>query len=366
MSQIQLKAQLKQGSFILDTELAIPSQGVTVILGPSGSGKTTLLRILAGLEKPQQGSIRIDDALWFDSQQKAYVPAQKRNIGMVFQDYALFEHLTVEANVGFGLNTKARKQQVSLWLERLHISELAQRYPQQLSGGQRQRVALARALITEPDLLLLDEPFSALDTYLRQHLREQLLEVVEQFKQPVLMVTHDLNEARYLADHIGVMINGRIQCIEKADRVFNYPPNLEVARVLGWRNLLPVSEIQDHQLCAKWGRLQFSREVPIETDWLAIRAEHIRINTPLARIDAKVQRVTELEGSREMRCQLKDGSQLHLQRPFNELLPAAGSDIKLELPEQHIRLLQEGTVKTPLSTDIKQEYKTGFLRKKAG
>lgn len=342
MSSIYLQAKLKRDGFELNTKLEIPDQGVTVILGPSGSGKTTLLRLLAGLENPQQGYISKAGDVWLDTRTDYFISPQKRKVGVVFQDYALFEHMTVEANVGFGLDRKERKHRVPHWLKQLNIEELAQRYPGQLSGGQRQRVALARALITEPELLLLDEPFSALDSQLRQHLREQLLEVVAHLKQPVLLVTHDLYEARYLADHIGVMINGSIQRMDEVNNIFNDPRSLEVARVLGWRNFLPVKSIESHQVKSTWGAIEFDKEPSIDTDWLAIRPEHIRFNTPPANIEAEVVRVTELDGIRELICQLNDGTNLYLQSAWNELLPATGSRLKLELPVQHIRQLQEG------------------------
>jgi len=347
MNNIELQVHLKRQDFELNTRLDLAGQGVTVILGPSGSGKTTLLRLLAGLEKADQGFIRHADKVWLDTLSNTFVTPQKRHVGVVFQDYALFEHMTVADNVGFALSWVERRQKVPRWLKRLHIEDLAERYPRQLSGGQRQRVALARALVTEPELLLLDEPFSALDSHLRQHLREQLLEVITYLKQPVLMVTHDLNEARYLADDIGVMIDGVIQRFDQTQKVFNDPRSLQVARVLGWRNFLPVTAIAGKRVSSDWGSIMLDAEVSIETDWLAIRPEHVRLNTEHATIDAEVIRLTELDGYREMVCQLNDGTRLYLQRQWNELLPTAGSRVKLELPEQHFRLLQEFVTAVP-------------------
>lgn len=343
MSGIEFQAKFKRGRFELDTCLEIAGHGVTVILGPSGSGKTTLLRILAGLEKPQQGYIKKADSIWFDSNTNTCLPPQKRKVGVVFQDYALFDHMTVENNVGFGLKASERKYAVAKWLNKLHIEDLAQRYPHQLSGGQRQRVALARALITEPELLLLDEPFSALDTHLRQHLREQLLEVISTIKQPVLMVTHDLNEARYLADTIGVMINGKMQQIDNTADLFNYPKSLQVARVLGWRNFLPVSHIRSHKISSLWGDICFTKEPSVNTDYLAIRPEHIRLSTTHEGIDARVVRVTELDGVKEIICQLKDDTKIYIQQSWDELLAVTDGCLKLVFPEQYIRLLEETT-----------------------
>lgn len=367
MSRIKLQAILKRENFLLDTKLDIADHGVTVILGPSGSGKTTLLRILAGLEKPHHGYIKKTGDTWFDSKTNTFLSPQKRNVGVVFQDYALFEHMTVENNIGFGLKAAQRKKSVSKWLTKLHIEDLARRYPHQLSGGQRQRVALARALITEPELLLLDEPFSALDTHLRQHLREQLLEVIAQIKQPVLMVTHDLNEARYLADTIGVMIDGKIQRIDNTHDIFNYPNSLQVARVLGWRNFLPVNVIQSDKIVSPWGEIDFTKEPSINTDWLAIRPEHIRISHSEDGVDAELLRVTELDGVREIICRLNDGTKIYLQCPWNELLPVTGGWIKLEFPEQHIRFLEETIAVDHLqSRDQQTVEKTNIFNEDAG
>jgi len=341
MNTLYINVKLKRDDFELNTKINLPAQGVTVILGPSGSGKTTLLRCLAGLEHPQHGIIKKDQSVWLDTRTKTFVPPQKRNVGVVFQDYALFEHMNVQANVGFGLDRFQAQSKVPEWLAKLKIENLAHRYPYQLSGGQRQRVALARALITEPELLLLDEPFSALDSHLKQQLREQLLEVISHLKQPVLMVTHDLNEARYLADNIGIMINGVLQCMDKPSNVFNYPASLDVARVLGWRNFLSVTSIEGCKVNSAWGSIVLAKEPSIDTAWLAIRPEHIKINTQHASIDAELLRVMELDGVREITCRLIDGTMLYLQRPWNALFPLPGSWLKLEFPVQHIRMLKE-------------------------
>ncbi|WP_455212479.1 sulfate/molybdate ABC transporter ATP-binding protein [Kaarinaea lacus] len=208
MKYLTLNIKLSRKSFDLDVTLDLPEQGITALLGPSGSGKSTILRILAGLERPQYGRIINGMDVWFDSRQRALVPPQKRKVGVVFQDYALFTHLTVEQNIAYGISGHTVKEKVNHWLERLHIEEYRNRYPHQLSGGQRQRVALARAMVTEPDLLLLDEPFSALDVNLRQHLRDELRSVINETRCPVIMVTHDLSDARYLADRVAILVNG--------------------------------------------------------------------------------------------------------------------------------------------------------------
>ena len=343
MSRIHIDARKHRPGFDLDVNLDLPKSGVTVVLGASGSGKTTLLRLIAGLEKPDSGHIKVGNAVWADTDARICRPPQQRRVGVVFQDYALFPHMTVAANVGFGLPRAGREALVADWLRRLHLQEQAQRYPHQLSGGQSQRVALARALATEPDLLLLDEPFSALDTDLRRHLRDQLLEVVADLQQPVLMVTHDLEEARYLANNIGVMVAGRVRRFGPTREVFDDPQTVEVARAMGWRNLLPVHIIEQTTVRGRWGSITLEREPDIDTAWLAIRPEHLRpVTQEVDGLDASVARITELGSIREVLCRLPDGTQLQLHRPWNEPVPAAGSRLRLQVPLQHIRLLSEG------------------------
>ena len=169
-------------------------QGVTVLFGPSGCGKTTVLRCLAGLERPEEGLIQFGEETWFDAQQGVCLSPQQRGIGLVFQDYALFPHLTVEGNVGYGLHRLSRgerRKQVGEMLDRFDLIQVARQHPRQLSGGQQQRVALARALVRRPRLLLLDEPLSALDNALREALRGELRHWLARCEIPVLLVTHD-------------------------------------------------------------------------------------------------------------------------------------------------------------------------------
>jgi len=332
-----------RGDFRLHVDLNLPPDGVTAVLGPSGSGKSTLLRLVAGLERPQDGLLQIGGRTWLDTDQRLCLPTQKRRVGMVFQDYALFASMTVDANIGYGLSRRGRRQAVSEWIERLQLSGLESRYPRQLSGGQKQRVALARALAREPDLLLLDEPFSAVDVYLRQRLRDQLIALVATLGQPVILVTHDLDEARHLADRIGVMVNGQMHRFGLAQQVFDDPGDLHSARVLGWRNLLPVRWMDRGFAGGAWGRLELARDGSTEIACLGIRPEHLRLaNHGVKGLDARAVRVRELGAVRELQCRLSDGTPLYLQRPWNEPLPAPGEQLKLGLPAQHLRPLTDG------------------------
>lgn len=201
--------------FRLDVSFSAES-GVLVLFGPSGSGKTVTLKTLAGLTRPDHGRFALDGDVLFDSRLGVDVPAAKRRIGFVFQDYALFPHLSVAANVGFGLSVGAgrsdgreRRARVGEMLEALELTGLAGLYPAELSGGQRQRVALARALAVRPRLLLLDEPFSALDVPLRARMREELRRVTRLFSIPTVLITHDPGDVAALAEHMVIYDRGK-------------------------------------------------------------------------------------------------------------------------------------------------------------
>ncbi|MEZ5386579.1 MAG: ABC transporter ATP-binding protein [Prosthecobacter sp.] len=186
-------------------EMPAAQHCTTVLFGPSGCGKTTVLRCLAGLERPQQGRITFGQEVWFDASGKTCLTPQQRGIGLVFQDYALFPHLSVVENIAYGLHNLAKHEhedRVEETLRRFGLAELRHRLPRQISGGQQQRTALARSLVTRPRLLLLDEPLSALDTGLRTALRNDLHHHLQTLDIPVVLVTHDESEANLLADHI--------------------------------------------------------------------------------------------------------------------------------------------------------------------
>lgn len=212
------------------------SHGITVLFGSSGCGKTTVLRCLAGLEKPETGTILFGSETWMDAARNLHLSPQKRGIGLVFQDYALFPHLTVADNIAYGLGDlkkSERASRVEEILARYGLSAHAEKRPRQLSGGQQQRVALARAIVRRPRLLLLDEPLSALDTALREDLRADLQTQLRSLEIPVLLVTHDRAEARLLADQLLVMHNGRVLQSGTAEELFTNPATPEVARALG-------------------------------------------------------------------------------------------------------------------------------------
>jgi molybdate transport system ATP-binding protein len=210
------------------------------LVGPSGSGKSTILRTIAGLHQPETGFIQCDDELWFDHQQQTSVPTQNRHIGFVFQDYALFPHLTALQNVAIALghiDRGLREARARDLLAQVNLKGLEQRQPDNLSGGQRQRVALARALAREPKVLLLDEPFSAVDQMTRRKLQQELVILRRNIKIPILLVTHDLDEAAMLADRLYVLHKGKTLQNGSPSEVLRQPNDALVARLMGHTNI---------------------------------------------------------------------------------------------------------------------------------
>jgi len=224
----------KFGDFVAldDVNVTIPTGQLTALLGPSGGGNSTLLRIIAGLEKADTGAVTIEGV------DATHLPAQKRNVGFVFQHYAVFKHMTVAKNVAFGLEIRKRpkdeiEHRVQELLSLVHLSQFAHRLPSQLSGGQRQRMALARALAVEPSVLLLDEPFGALDAKVRKELRDWLRRLHDDVNVTTVFVTHDQEEALEVADEIVVINEGRVEQVGTPDQLYDEPANDFVMSFLG-------------------------------------------------------------------------------------------------------------------------------------
>lgn len=236
-----LRVRLHQaGPIPLDAEFACAHGELLALVGPSGGGKTTLLRAIAGLYRPAEGRIQCGETVWFDTATGHCLSAQQRRVGMVFQDYALFPHLSAERNVMAAMGHVPRDQrrtQAREWLARVRLHGLETRYPAQLSGGQRQRVAVARALAREPHVLLLDEPFSAVDQVTRRRLQRELALLRESIHIPMLLVTHDLDEASALADRLCVLHTGRTLQAGPPETLFRRPATPQVARLLDKHNV---------------------------------------------------------------------------------------------------------------------------------
>jgi sulfate transport system ATP-binding protein len=247
---VNVRKEFDRFPALRDVSLDIRSGELIALLGPSGSGKTTLLRLIAGLERPTQG------AIYFGDEDASHKTVQERNVGFVFQHYALFRHMTVAENIGFGLKVRNRdrrptdveiRRRASELLDLVQLSGLERRYPAQLSGGQRQRVALARALAIEPRVLLLDEPFGALDAQVRRELRRWLREIHDRTGHTTVFVTHDQEEALELADRVVVMSQGTIEQVGTADDVYDRPNSPFVYGFIGDSSFLPV-RVEDGQV----------------------------------------------------------------------------------------------------------------------
>jgi molybdate transport system ATP-binding protein len=356
MVTLSVDVKLARAEFTVNARLTVQSEGLTALVGPSGSGKSTLLRIIAGLDSPSAGRIVYDNEVWFDAQKRLNVSPQRRHTGLLFQDYALFSHMSVTANIGYGLPRPVRAKIVSSWLERLGLMPFAERRPQQLSGGQRQRVALARTLAAQPKVLLLDEPFSAVDAIRRAQLREQLAMVVADLKRPVLIVTHDLEDVRYLASHLGVLVDGRVARFGPTAGVFADPGSREVAEILGWRNFLPVRGVCGVHARGEWGEVKLDQVLPADIRWMGIRPEYIRVSRQSeSGLSARVTDITEHGATREMRCRLEDGSVLYVRRPWNEPLPAAGSRLGLVLQPHCIVPLSDSAEDVTLRECVRRD-----------
>jgi len=288
-----------------DVSLTVPDGKLVALLGPSGSGKTTLLRIIAGLEQANQGQILMD------GKDATLAPVRDRRVGFVFQHYALFRHMSVFDNVAFGLRVKRRKERPSK--EEIHdkVMELlslvqidfkAKSLPSQLSGGQRQRVALARALAVEPKVLLLDEPFGALDAKVRKELRRWLRRLHDDIHVTSVFVTHDVDEALEVADEVVVMNHARIEQVGTPDQVYQEPANAFVYQFLGGENLLPrrikgetkEAHVRPHDLRIVSGRF--------DDESLPAVIERIHAIGPIVRVELRLKdqdRLAEAELSRD-------------------------------------------------------------------
>jgi molybdate transport system ATP-binding protein len=227
MAPFELDISLALRAFRLELGLSAERETVALV-GPSGAGKTTVLRAVAGLHRPEKGRIACDGRTWFDSGAGVDLPPEARSVGLVFQEYALFPHMTVRANVAFGGPGRADEL-----LERFHISHLAGVRPQAISGGERQRVALARAIAREPAVLLLDEPLAALDAHTRAVVRDELQDLLAELPIPALLVTHDFRDATTLADRIGVILEGRLRQLGTPQELIARPADAFVATFTG-------------------------------------------------------------------------------------------------------------------------------------
>ena len=296
-----------------DFDLIVKDGEFVSILGPSGCGKTTTLRMIAGFERATEGEILIGDHCVSSSAKGTFVPPEKRDIGMVFQSYAVWPHMTVAENVGYPLKIKnvpkeEREKRVQEMLELVHLGEYGKRYPNQLSGGQQQRVSLARALVAQPGLLLLDEPLSNLDAKLRESMRFEILEIQKKTGITVVYVTHDQGEAMAMSDRVVVMSMGVVQQIGAPHEIYTTPANKMVADFIGLVNFLD-GEAKGDRVFLKGSNVSWANTSNVKGEaTIAIRPENITMSANGGQLEGVVTHRFYLGDAVDFRVQVGENN----------------------------------------------------------
>ena len=305
MLSVHIKKKLKDFELTVNFDM---KEGIVGFLGSSGCGKSMTLKCIAGIETPDEGRIVLDDEVLFDKKEGINLSPQKRKVGYLFQNYALFPHMTVRQNIEAGLSSSNKSKQekkeiVERLLQQFHIKELEKSYPLRISGGQQQRAALARMMAAEPKFLLLDEPFSALDSYLKEKLMQEMMSYLNQFKKGVIMVSHSRDEVYQMCSDTVIMHRGVLESVGKTKDIFDNPGTVNAARLTGCKNMSKAEKIGEHEIYAfDWDiKLTFPEYMNIskEITHVGIRAHEIR---PIDIVDGKNNTSIKLNA---MNCQLK-------------------------------------------------------------
>ncbi|MFH2131547.1 MAG: ABC transporter ATP-binding protein [bacterium] len=323
-----------------------------VLFGASGAGKSVLLKMIAGFFNPDRGKISVNSRILFDSENGIDIPIYQRRIGYLPQEYTLFPNLTVRSNILYGVKVQKKvldKSWFDTLISRLEIGDLLERDPGSLSGGQQQRVALARSLIIRPDILLLDEPFSALDSAIRETLRNMVMDMVDELDIVTLLVTHDLDEAFVFGQHLVLVDQGAVVEAGERDGLYQHPRFVEAARLLGFTNIYPIKKIEDGQATIQSGDTFFCGGVfKGNRPYLCIRPEHIMILRENRPVDGK-KRTNGIDGEirhvyhhgRYIKILLSTGSGLEMQinipvHVFDRLKLKPGMKLRVFLKEESI------------------------------
>ena len=323
------------------------------ILGASGSGKSITLRCIAGIETPDRGRIVVNGRTIFDSDQKINLKPQQRRIGYLFQNYALFPTMTVKENVACGYRGKdkqERDKKVQDYITRYHLEGLEDHLPSQLSGGQQQRVALARMMTGEPEMILLDEPFSALDGYLKDVLQRDMQTFLKDYPGDMLLVTHSRDEAFRFCDQLILLKDGKTLTIGNTRQIFEDSGLIEAARLTGCKNYSAAERIDSHHIfAADWGiSLRTVQQVPTDISWVGIRGHWLKPREEDGENCMPVKVTECIETTFEHQClvqnpRLKDGGSLWWMRPKNSFEEDPGKNLPayLYLPPEHLMLLKK-------------------------
>ena len=284
------------GRFRLDAHFEAGNGEVTGLLGASGCGKSVTLKCVAGIEKPDEGRIVLDGRVLFDSEKRIDLTPQQRRVGYLFQNYALFPNMTLAQNIAVGVRDRSkRRETVERLVKSFYLEGCEGKYPRQLSGGQQQRTALARILASEPEVLMLDEPFSALDSYLKWQVELELADLLDKFPGPVLFVTHDRDEVHRLCSRVCVLDSGRAQAMQSVMELFNSPRTLSACLLSGCKNISRARKVSEHRVEAVDWKTELEVELPLpeELEYVGIRAHFVKpVDGPGPnRVRCRVERV---------------------------------------------------------------------------
>ncbi|HEX2925252.1 MAG TPA: ATP-binding cassette domain-containing protein [Ruminiclostridium sp.] len=350
---VDIKKRL--GNFRLDIRFD-SEQGIMSLLGSSGSGKSMTLKCIAGIETPDEGRIVLDNRVLFDSERNINLPPQKRKVGYLFQNYALFPNMTVEENIGAGVNLPKKEKAllVNEHIRMFFLEGLEKKRPCQLSGGQQQRVALARILASGPEIIMLDEPFSALDSYLKWQLEQEIMELLSKFKGTVLLVSHNRNEVYRFSDSIAVISAGRIETVNKKEELFRNPQTLSAALLTGCKNISAVHRLSENILRAIDWNMTFycSRKIPENIKFVGMRAHHFKYSEKSGGINTmacEVVKLIENPFSFIILLKNRDDSQMEniskirweVDKEVWEEIVRNKKEVNLYFPEESLLLLNE-------------------------
>ena len=301
---LELRIKKDFGGFVLDVDINAENE-VIALLGASGCGKSMTLRCIAGIETPDEGRIVVNGVTLFDSEKKINLSPQKRRVGLLFQNYALFPNMTVEQNImtgmtGFDMSKAEKKAACHEMMRKFYLDGLEKHKPSQLSGGQQQRVALARIMVSKPSILMLDEPFSALDSFLRWELEQELMRVIEDFEGTAIIVSHNRDEVYRISDRIAVICDGKVDCFDEREKLFSKPPTYQSALLTGCRNFSRVEYVDENHVKALDWDAVFTCPADADVKYLAIRSEFVKPmreageNTVRFKVEKAVENFSEM------------------------------------------------------------------------
>jgi molybdate transport system ATP-binding protein len=350
---LEFKVKKDFGGFTLDMELNAENE-VLALLGASGCGKSMTLKCISGIVTPDEGRIVVNGKVLFDSEKKINLPPQERHVGLLFQNYALFPNMTVEQNIMTGMNgfdmSRAEKREACRdMMKKFYLDGLEKHRPSQLSGGQQQRVALARIMVSKPSILMLDEPFSALDSFLRWELEQELMRVLEDFEGTSIIVSHNRDEVYRISDHIAVISDGRVDCFGEKKTLFMKPPTYQCALLTGCRNFSRTRYIDENHIEVTDWNAVFECKASPDVKFIAARPHFMKPVETAGKCTAKFKVIKSIDNLTEMILLLKaeggqeassDYTELNVRIAKDEWKPFEGrEELMIEFTPANILLL---------------------------